>query len=998
MGTDPKDNKRKGDKMSEERARMSDSGRLAVLLAASVALSLGAETLTLTSSGDAATAANWDKGRLPAVGDTALVGSGRALTITSDLTADALWTDAGGNVRGTVTQSAGTVALGGTGTGDTTAPLRLGNDGGAVGSYRLMGGNLNVPNGLVAVGCWGFGSILLSGENASATFGFGYPSLGRWNNGSTVGEGSLVVEDGATVSFTGTDGFVCVGERGRGSLAVRDGASVMSAKPFRLGVYSDSSGSEGRLVVGADSRVETPSVGVGAGRTGIVTVIGGTLAPRPRQSVASAFLGAADGSVRAAVSVGGATVDVADGDFVTCRAPLGATRLTAANLAHRWRFNGTLEDEVGGQAATRAGSNQAGIVLDAREVSLPGGSHGSAYVKLGKGAIPTSADGVTIELWATPRAFTKNWDRIFSANLDWNDAWSQNLLSPCWSTSNSLGDYVMMHWNSWTDQYVYDVFAVSGAEYVLGQEEHLAIVVKPVEGAWHAVFYRHDPRSGRLLRTKDITVNNADWTPAYFAEMVLNIGYSFDKGNPDACASYNEFRTWKIALTEEELRTSALLGPDADLGASGFVKAGAGTLALAAGNAYAGATTVADGTLSLVPLVTPLNSWRVADGAVASDIGDTALQVCGANKGQIILADGYLTLPGVAHETAYLQVDSVFAKFDEATGATLEFRAKLGTATPNWERLLTLFTDGVATGLQMTWGADSRAWDQCAVRNNWEETKKTSVLCDGTQPWQVGEETHVALVLKKTSAGFDVTLSRRVVGTGVCVKSATVATTWTTAQVKALTLRLGWAWDTTKDACGSFGAVRVWPTALSDDDLTRIARGARDVLPIVAASVPTEDVLPSGTDLSLAEDAVLALGGMTQKVASLSGTGTVSGPGRLSVTGRIAPGGAEAVGTLTLAEGATLSGTVELNVRVDGTCDRLAFAAGATYDLSELTLQFSASSDVPGTTRLCIGEVPTGATVTGTPNLSALPDGYRIRFRSNGMWLCPPRGAVLLIR
>ena len=79
---------------------------LCVCLLSSLPLALVAEMLTLTSDGDAAVAANWDANRTPALGDTLLVGNGRMLSVSSDLTADALWTDAGNDGRGSVAQSA----------------------------------------------------------------------------------------------------------------------------------------------------------------------------------------------------------------------------------------------------------------------------------------------------------------------------------------------------------------------------------------------------------------------------------------------------------------------------------------------------------------------------------------------------------------------------------------------------------------------------------------------------------------------------------------------------------------------------------------------------------------------------------------------------------------------------------------------------------------------------------------------------------------------------
>jgi autotransporter-associated beta strand protein len=94
--------------------------------------------------------------------------------------------------------------------------------------------------------------------------------------------------------------------------------------------------------------------------------------------------------------------------------------------------------------------------------------------------------------------------------------------------------------------------------------------------------------------------------------------------------------------------------------------------------------------------------------------------------------------------------------------------------------------------------------------------------------------------------------------------------------------------------------------------------------------------LPAGTPASLAEGTTLDLGGNAQALAGLSGSGLVTN-GTLSITGTIAPGGAGALGTLTIPGGATLSGTLLIDLATDGSCDLL--QVQGSLDVSSLDLQ-----------------------------------------------------------
>ena len=85
----------------------------------------------------------------------------------------------------------------------------------------------------------------------------------------------------------------------------------------------------------------------------------------------------------------------------------------AADLAHRWSFNGDLEDSVGGQDAVIVDDGSNDGILSDPEVTLTGGGKGSSdYIDLADGIVSSLGDVVTVELWAT-QISVQNWSRIF---------------------------------------------------------------------------------------------------------------------------------------------------------------------------------------------------------------------------------------------------------------------------------------------------------------------------------------------------------------------------------------------------------------------------------------------------------------------------------------------------------------------------------------------------------------------------------------------------------
>jgi len=143
--------------------------------------------------------------------------------------------------------------------------------------------------------------------------------------------------------------------------------------------------------------------------------------------------------------------------------------------------------------------------------------------------------------------------------------------------------------------------------------------------------------------------------------------------------------------------------------------------------------------------------------------------------------------------------------------------------------------------------------------------------------------------------------------------------------------------------------------------------------------------LSATTSIELGATAILDLGtnSYSQTLASLSGSGVVSN-GFLAVTGFIDPGGTNAIGTLTLANCAGLSGTLRIDVVHDGEtalCDRLAVVGN--LDVSALNLTIANPS------QLNPNKIYTVLTVSGTRTGQfasvSLPDPrWRVIYRNDG--------------
>ena len=134
----------------------------------------------------------------------------------------------------------------------------------------------------------------------------------------------------------------------------------------------------------------------------------------------------------------------------------------------------------------------------------------------------------------------------------------------------------------------------------------------------------------------------------------------------------------------------------------------------------------------------------------------------------------------------------------------------------------------------------------------------------------------------------------------------------------------------------------------------------------------------------------LDLGGNEQTVRGLVGTAGAVTNGTLVVKEGVYPGGAGAVGSFVC--GATLDGTLHVDVDENGACDRL--VAHGALDVSRIDLALPASLPA-GVERLQVVE---GAAAGAFRSVDNLPSGWGIVAKDTGLWAQRVAGTTVIFR
>lgn len=425
-----------------------------------------------------------------------------------------------------------------------------------------------------------------------------------------------------------------VGENGVGTLSVRDGGVVKAG--FMLSMADQSTTGSGRTMLCKGGTIETPQVvghgSTGNGRYSEFIFDGGTLRATADSTVFASNLTAF------AVGTGGGKVDTAGHDIVFDQ-PLSHTKLNS-DLAHRWSFNGNFIDSVTGESPR--GTNGWSFVTQGsgKAVKLAGGNRGTSYINLGPKKLPVDGSEATIELWVRVDKH-RSWQRAYDIGKDANNYATLTLRKEDANT-----DFCAIKYNG-----VQKSASNTLQPYWVGVWNHVCVVYKRGEdGRWKVRLYKKYNKDNVDVVTHGEYNAPNGWSLAKLDQTYTYIGRSLQSDN-DASATFDEFRIWKRALTDEEIEANDALGPDA-LPATTFEKRGNGTLTLTGANTYAQPTVVSGGTLALAAGASlPAESAiTVGEGATLDLGGNAAAAASLAGAGT--LANGTLALTGAADISA----------------------------------------------------------------------------------------------------------------------------------------------------------------------------------------------------------------------------------------------------------------------------------------------------------------------------------------------------------
>jgi len=230
-----------------------------------------------------------------------------------------------------------------------------------------------------------------------------------------------------------------------------------------------------------------------------------------------------------------------------------------SGLIHRWSFNGSLADSVGGATARNVGSAAIQYTADGKSLSLPGGRQGTSGVDLGANLLPTDGTPVTIEIWAKNRAIQRT-SRIFdmgdSVSGHGNDAFLAT-----WTVGTSLNSDAVDLYES--EQEV-NFNRNRICPYNLNTEYHISVTISQSKlngGRTSFIYAKRNAETGAVLATTSWETSVA-WSLGDLTQDVFYLGRSQWAGDGDASADYNEVRIWNRVLSEAELTRNAQLGPD----------------------------------------------------------------------------------------------------------------------------------------------------------------------------------------------------------------------------------------------------------------------------------------------------------------------------------------------------------------------------------------------------------------------------------------------------
>jgi fibronectin-binding autotransporter adhesin len=342
------------------------------------------------------------------------------------------------------------------------------------------------------------------------------------------------------------------------------------------------------------------------------------------------------------------------------------------------------------------------------------------------------------------------------------------------------------------------------------------------------------------------------------------------------------------ALVVNATKDYTLAGTGSIAGTNSLVKAGSGMLSLATGHSYSGATVVSNGTLRLTTVGLGLAHRWSFNGNLTDSVGGQNATVVDVGANNTTLSASEITLAGGAKDSSdYVDLgDQVLP--NGTTPVTIELWAKQ-ISVQNWSRIFD-FGAGTTENVFMSW---TRGTTLAQDRVEWVDTAGTTTTNDTCQPYTLGVEFHIALVIEPGAGAGGTTRVTwyRAASTDSTIGAArgTFNTTNSLAIMNDTNCWLGRSQWPDNTANASYNEVRTWNRALSATELQTLHSAGADAI-LSSVGISGTGSLPSSTAVNLAGASAKLenLSGQTQTIASLTG---VAGSEIKLITGALVLGG-----------------------------------------------------------------------------------------------------------
>lgn len=257
-----------------------------------------------------------------------------------------------------------------------------------------------------------------------------------------------------------------------------------------------------------------------------------------------------------------------------------AAPLFAQSITHRWSFNGSGTAANGTSVPSSVGSSSGTIVgtgasWTGTSLRLPGTSNGSgnpatmsAFFDLPNSIVSSKTD-LTVEIWATIHG-TRDWQRLFdfgrvNVNADGNGQIGNTNNSPSGTASRDNLMLAVQRGNSLGQQRLTaklnngpELFSDHSVTLATNTPYHFVVTFKSGEGA--------NPSSGGRLRwyLDGAQIGQVDTNFRLNQLTDLNnwLGRSQYTNDGNSNISYDEFRLYSVALSQQDILASKDAGPD----------------------------------------------------------------------------------------------------------------------------------------------------------------------------------------------------------------------------------------------------------------------------------------------------------------------------------------------------------------------------------------------------------------------------------------------------